>query len=161
MSTFDKSENINLVFTDYNENDAKNQIRSRNLNLKIKTLGLKVMSFFQNKTYQRRIYAFGNFICCPAVSYNLERLYDFQFDETLKMVLDWDAWERIMKRPGKVEFVPHMLMYHRIHEDSETTANTIDQNRENEELMMFRRYWPRLIADLLMKFYVKNQKGNN
>ena len=161
LSTFDKSENINLVFTDYNENDAKNQIRSRNLNLKIKTLGLKVMSFFQNKTYQRRIYAFGNFICCPAVSYNLERLYDFQFDETLKMVLDWDAWERIMKRPGKVEFVPHMLMYHRIHEDSETTANTIDQNRENEELMMFRRYWPKLIADLLMKFYVKNQKGNN
>jgi glycosyltransferase involved in cell wall biosynthesis len=161
LSAFEESQDTNLVFTDYIENDGQNQPRPRNLNLKIKTIGLKLMSLFQNKTYQRRVYAFGNFICCPAVSYNLERLTDFQFDENLKMALDWDAWERIMKRPGRIKFIPYELMYHRIHEDSETTANTVDQNRENEELMMFRRYWPKLIADLLMKFYVKNQKGNN
>lgn len=161
LSDFKKSENVNLVFTDYSENDAQNQIRLRNLNLKIKTVGLKIMSLFQNKIYQRRVYAFGNFICCPAVSYNLERLVDFQFDENLKMVLDWDAWERIMKRPGKVKFIPQELMYHRIHEDSETTANTVDKNRENEELMMYRRYWPSFISNLLMRFYVKNQKGNS
>lgn len=160
LSAFEKSEDMNLVFTDYCENDANNQLRPRNLNLKIKTIGLKLMSLFQIKTYQRRVYALGNFICCPAVSYNLERLVDFQFDENLKMVLDWDAWERIMKYPGKIKFVSQELMYHRIHEDSETTANTVDQNRENEELMMFRRYWPKSIAHLLMRFYVMNQKGN-
>ena len=156
LSAFEKSEDMNLVFTDYCENDANNQLRPRNLNLKIKTIGLKLMSLFQIKTYQRRVYALGNFICCPAVSYNLERLVDFQFDENLKMVLDWDAWERIMKYPGKIKFVSQELMYHRIHEDSETTANTVDQNRENEELMMFRRYWPKSIAHLLMRFYTMN-----
>lgn len=161
LSEFEQQVDLNLVFTDYCENDAQGQFRPRHLNLKIKTFGLRLMSLFQNKAYQRRIYAFGNFICCPAVSYNLERLTDFHFDETLKMALDWDAWERIMNRPGKVKFVSKKLMYHRIHEDSETTANTVDQNRENEELMMFRRYWPKSIANLLMKFYVKNQKGND
>lgn len=160
LSVFEESQDTNLVFTDYIENDGQNQPRPRNLNLKIKTIGLKIMSLFQNKAYQRRVYAFGNFICCPAVSYNLERLTDFQFDEKLKMALDWDAWERIMKRPGRIKFIPCELMYHRIHEDSETTANTVDQNRENEELMMFKRYWPKSIANLLMKFYVRNQKGN-
>ena len=85
LSAFEKSEDMNLVFTDYCENDANNQLHPRNLNLKIKTIGLKLMSLFQIKTYQRRVYALGNFICCPAVSYNLERLVDFQFDENLKI----------------------------------------------------------------------------
>jgi glycosyltransferase involved in cell wall biosynthesis len=160
LRAFELTDDINIVFTDYSENDANNNRRPRNLNLKIKTFGLKLMSVFQNKWYQRRVYALGNFICCPAVSYNLDRLGDFTFDESLKMVLDWDAWERIMKRSGKVKFISEKLMYHRIHEESETTANTVDQNREDEEYMMFQRYWPDAIAKLLMRFYVKNQKGN-
>lgn len=64
-------------------------------------LGLKFLSFIPNRSYQRRIYAFGNFICCPAVSYNLENLKNFKFNEEMKMVVDWDAWERIMKKEGK------------------------------------------------------------
>ena len=119
------------------------------------------MSLFQNKGYQRRIYAFGNFICCPAVSYNLDRLTDFQFDTSLKMAVDWDAWERIMKRQGKVKFMPRQLMVHRIHEESETTVNTENQNRELEESMMYQRYWPKPVVKLLMKAYVKNQKAND
>ena len=160
LSEFEQQGDMNLVFTDYCENDAQGQFRPRHLNLKIKTFGLKLMSLFQNKVYQRRIYAFGNFICCPAVSYNLERLSDFQFDTSLKMVVDWDAWERIMKRQGKIKFISKQLMVHRIHEDSETTANTENQNREVEEFMMYQRYWPKPIVKLLMKYYVKNQKAN-
>ena len=52
-------------------------------------------------------------------------------------------------------------MVHRIHEDSETTANTENQNREVEEFMMYQRYWPKPIVKLLMKYYVKNQKAND
>ncbi|QIW57572.1 glycosyltransferase [Lactococcus raffinolactis] len=160
LSEFDKKSDINLVFTDYCENDAQNQFRPRHLNLKIKTFGLRLMSLLESKWYQRRIYAFGNFICCPAVSYNLERLSDFQFDTDLKMVVDWDAWERIMNRDGKVKFISKRLMVHRIHQDSETTVNTENQNRELEERMMYLRYWPKPIVELLMKYYVKNQKAN-
>ena len=51
-------------------------------------------------------------------------------------------------------------MVHRIHQDSETTVNTENQNRELEERMMYLRYWPKPIVELLMKYYVKNQKAN-
>lgn len=160
ISSFERDADVNIVFTDYSENDAQGLLRSRNLNLKIKSFGLQLMSLSQNKWYQKRIYGFGNFICCPAVSYNMIRLSDFKFNESLKMVLDWDAWERIMSRPGKIKYIKQRLMYHRIHEASETTVNTLDQNRETEEYMMFQRYWPKSIAKLLMRFYVKNQNGN-
>ena len=160
IKAFNHSDETNIVFTDYSENDAQGQLRPRNINLKIKHFGLSLMSLLQVKWYQKRIYALGNFISCPAVSYNMERLSDFKFDEGLKMVVDWDAWERIMSLPGKVTYVKQRLMYHRIHNDSETTVNTLDKNRETEEFMMYQRYWPTVIAKLLMRVYVKNQKGN-
>ncbi|MDR1567909.1 MAG: glycosyltransferase [Streptococcaceae bacterium] len=161
INAFKADEQLNIAFTDYLENDAADTVRTRNINLKIKSFGLKLMSLSNNKRYQRRIYAFGNFICCPAVTYNLQRLADFKFDENLKMALDWDAWERIMKLSGRLKFIPDKLMYHRIHPDSETTFNTTDQNREKEEYAMFRRYWPKLIAKLLINLYIHNQKTNS
>lgn len=160
IESFETNAQLNIVFTDYYEIDGEGSYRSRNLNLKIKTAALKVMSAFNNKKYQRRVYSFGNFICCPAVSYNLSRLRGFKFNECMKMALDWDAWERIMKMPGDIKFLSGHLMAHRIHEESETTNNTVDKNREKEEYEMFRRYWGKTISRLLMKFYVKNQQGN-
>ena len=161
LGQFAKDESSNIVFSDYEENDAQGNVRLRGINLKIKTLGLKMMSLSAAKWYQRRIYAFGNFICCPAVSYNLDRLQGFQFNEQLKMTLDWDAWERIMRLPGHVGFVKEKLLYHRIHSESETTNNTQDHQREIEELELYQRYWGKTFAKFLMKFYVKNQKSNN
>lgn len=161
LQEFESKEDLNIVFSDYYETDENDQLRKRNLNLKVKTLGLRLLSLFNNKTYQRRIYSFGNFICCPAVSYNMARLSDFKFDESLRMALDWDAWERIMRRPGFVKYIPEKLMAHRIHSDSETSANTIDKNREKEEYDMFRRYWGEKMSQFLMKIYVNNQKGNS
>lgn len=160
LQEFESKEDLNIVFSDYYETDENNQLRKRNLNLKVKTLGLRLLSLFNNKAYQRRVYSFGNFICCPAVSYNMDRLSDFKFNETLRMVLDWDAWERIMRRPGVIKYIPERLMAHRIHSDSETSANTIDKNREKEEYDMFRRYWGDKMSKFLMKIYVNNQKGN-
>lgn len=160
IHAFQKQENLNIVFSDYFETDESDSIRKRNVNLKIKTFGLRLLSLFKNKAYQRRVYSFGNFICCPAVSYNMERLSDFKFDENLRMALDWDAWERIMRRPGHIKYLSERLMAHRIHGDSETSVNTFDKNREKEEYEMFRRYWGEKMTQFLMKIYVNNQKGN-
>lgn len=151
---------LNIVFCDYKECDNKGNLKPRNINLKIKQFALKFMSISNNKMYQRRIYAMGNFICCPSVTYNLKRLKNFKFNENLKMTLDWDAWERIMKMPGNVKFIDEKLMFHRIHEDSETTANTKDKTREEEEFLMYKRYWGENISRILMKFYVLNQRTN-
>lgn len=161
IATFERDEHCNIVFSDYSEINAESSLRSRNMNLFIKTSALRIMSILSSKVYQRRIYAFGNFISCPAVSYNMIRLEDFKFDETLRMTLDWDAWERIMRREGSVQFIPDRLMYHRIHQASETTANTIDHTREKEEHAMYSRYWGKKIASLLMRIYIYNQKSNH
>lgn len=161
IKKLDERNDYTIVFTDYSEIDNCDKLRKRNINLHIKTLGLSVMSIFPCKGYQRRIYAFGNFISCPAVSYNLANLEGFKFDETLKMTLDWDAWERIMKRTGRINYIRKKLMYHRIHEESETTNNTIDKTREIEEQLLFERYWGKSISKLLMKFYTFNQKSND
>ncbi|MGF2159040.1 glycosyltransferase [Enterococcus avium] len=161
ITTLEKYPDSNIVFTDYSEIDQNSNLRRRNINLKIKTCGLHLMSLVSLKGYQRRIYAFGNFICCPAVSYNMSQLENFRFDESLKMTLDWDAWERIMCRKGTIHYIANKLMYHRIHEESETTANTNDHTREKEEFAMYCRYWGEGIAKLIMKFYVLNQKSNH
>jgi glycosyltransferase involved in cell wall biosynthesis len=160
LNKFQADQTCNIVFTDYEEINAEGAKRPRNKNLRIKTFGLRLMTFLPFKWYQRRVYAFGNFISCPAVSYNLERLHGFKFNEKLKMTLDWDAWERIMKLPGSVKYVSKKLMYHRIHSESETTANTRDKTREAEEYEMYRRYWGKYLAKCLMKFYVHNQQSN-
>lgn len=160
LSQFDRSNLTNIVFTDYTENDALGNLRPRSINLKIKTVALNVMSWLPFKAYQRRIYAFGNFICCPAVSYDLKRLQHFKFNEELKMTLDWDAWERIMKLPGNVRFIKTRLMLHRIHSESETTATTNDHTREREEYLIYQRYWGSAIAKFLMKLYIYNQRSN-
>lgn len=160
IKKFESREDYNIVFSDYEENDALGDMRKRSLNLRIKTAALNMMFLFSNKVFQRRIYAFGNFISCPAVSYNLDRLKDFRFNEQLKMTLDWDAWERIMNLPGEIGFVKEKLMYHRIHEESETTVNTNDHTREKEEFEMYKRYWGSKVATFLMKFYVLNQRSN-
>ncbi|MGK0552348.1 glycosyltransferase [Enterococcus faecalis] len=161
LEAFDKNDQYNIVFSDYQEIDSQGALRKRNLNLYIKSFGLHVLSLLSFKWYQRRIYAFGNFICCPAVSYNMKRLKDFKFDETLKMTLDWDAWERIMRREGQIKYIAQSLMYHRIHADSETTNNTLDKTREREEQQLFERYWGKFFSKLIMKFYTFNQKSNN
>jgi len=53
-----------------------------------------------------------------------------------------------------------ILMGHRIHEESETSAIIGDNKRSLEEYEMFRKFWPKCIADLLIKLYSKGQNSN-
>lgn len=149
-----------IAYSDYNE--WKNgQLIPANNNLKIKTLMLKTMAVMPKmKFWRNRIMAFGNPICCPAVTYNLELLKDFRFDEELRVSLDWLAWYEINKYQGSFRYVPEKLMYHRIHEESETTNTILDNSRSREDLMMYKKFWPDFFANFLMKFYVKSQETN-
>ena len=117
--------------------------------------------FPSSKWWRKRILAFGNPICCPAVTYNLSALKDFQFDEKMRVSLDWYAWYKINQYPGQFVYVPEKLMCHRIHEESETSKTISDNTRTIEDQMMYEKFWPKWIADLLMKQYVKSQKTNN
>lgn len=161
METFIKNPGALIAYSDYAE--WKNgDVIPHNRNLKIKHLMLKTMSLLPKSIFWRnRVLSFGNPICCPAVSYNLDKLKDFTFDEAMKVSLDWKAWYVIGQKKGDFRFVNQPLMYHRIHEESETTNSILDNSRTNEDRLMYQLYWPKPIANFLMKYYVKSQETNN
>lgn len=160
LAAFKKNSDNLIVFTDYAELTDQGYRRS-STNLLIKRLMLKTMMLGKKSNFWRNfILGFGNPISCPAVSYNLELLANFQFNEKMKVSLDWYAWYDISNRKGRFTFIPEMLMYHRIHEESETTNMIEDQTRTKEDLQMFELFWPKSIAKLINKFYVKSQDSN-
>ncbi|MGT2934888.1 glycosyltransferase [Streptococcus castoreus] len=161
MASFEKYPKSTLVYTDYSE-CREEILLPANLNLKLKTAMLSLLNFFPNASFwQQRVLAFGNPISCPTVSYHLSILKDYRFSETLRTSLDWLAWYTISKNyKGRFTYVKEKLVYHRIHEDSETTATILDNTRSKEDLMMFQLLWPTVIAKGLMFFYKRSQNSN-
>ena len=52
-------------------------------------------------------------------------------------------------------------MGHRI-DDSTTTTSIIKQGiRTKEDLEMFKKFWPKKIAEIINKFYANSEKSNN
>ena len=73
---------------------------------------------------------------------------------------DWEAWEMLSKRQGSFVYLNEIQMYHRIHEESETSVILGDNARNEEDYIMFRKFWPVQIAKLLAKVYAKSEKSN-
>ena len=64
------------------------------------------------------------------------------------------------KVKGRFLYINKELMKHRIHEESET-SNLIKNNvRLEEDLIMFKKFWPTPIANFLMKYYKRAIKTN-
>ena len=149
-----------IAYSDYQELKDGNIIPLTS-NLKIKHLMLRTMAMFPKwKFWRNRVLAFGNPISCPAVTYNLKNLNDFKFNEEMKVSLDWFAWYQIAQKKGSFTFADESLMYHRIHEESETT-NSIENNiRTKEDYEMYLLFWPKFIASLLLNYYKKSQDTN-
>lgn len=150
-----------IIFTHYSE--LRNEkIVSDNKLLKVKKLLLKGLNVVaKSRVLRNRILALGNPICCPAVTYNLHLLKNFQFNEMMRTNLDWYAWYDISTHyQGGFKYVDEALMYHRIHEESETSKTIEDNVRTKEDYDMFLVFWPKWIANLLIKQYVKSQRSN-
>ncbi|MEG1618080.1 MAG: glycosyltransferase family 2 protein [Malacoplasma sp.] len=160
LFNFKKFKNGIIAFSNYKE-IRNGKIVDKNTNLKIKELMLKPLKIFsKNKFIRRRSIALGNPICCPSVTYNIDYLKGFFFDEGFDTNLDWDAWERLSRVEGMFIYVPKDLMFHRIHSESET-SNTINDNRRSEEdLKMLKKFWPKIIAEVISKQYSKSEKSN-
>lgn len=110
--------------------------------------------------WRRSILRFGSPIPCPAVTYCKENIPEPLFKTGMKGGLDWDAWERLSVLPGEFCYDPAILMYHRIHEESETSHIIADNTRENEDLAMLERFWPKPIARFINRFYSRSLESN-
>lgn len=161
-----KAEKFNdtlICFTDYSEM-VDNVERKNTLMLRTKRIMLKsFMPFKRNiksKFWKKISQSFGSPIPCPSVMYNRKNLGSFRFAEDYSISLDWDAWLRMAEITGRFVYVPKLLLQHRIHKSSATTAGINSNVRQNEDYKIYSRIWPGFIVSILMKFYSKSYKSN-
>lgn len=115
-----------------------------------------------NAKTKRRILSLGNAICCPSITFNMERVPQGLFSSSvLKSNLDWEAWERLARTDGAFIYDQEVLMHHRIHEGSETSALIRDNTRTAEDLAMLKKFWPAPVATLINRVYAMGQKSNS
>ena len=152
-----------LAHTGYYEiRDGKPVMTNRLLRIKRILLLPFVTRFTWNSRFlRRRSLAFGCGICCPSVTFVRSRLPEEPFETGKKADLDWQAWERYSRLHGAFCYVKKPVMGHRVHEGSET-SNVIGDGdgRTAEDYEIYRKFWPKPIARLLIHFYKKGQDSN-
>jgi glycosyltransferase involved in cell wall biosynthesis len=101
----------------------------------------------------RAFLSFGNPLPCPSVTYDRAKLAGFRFSSDFASNLDWDAWWRLMAARARFTRVPERLVGRR-HNALTTTSRLLeDGTRAAEDLIMFRRAWPRPISDWIARAY--------
>ena len=163
VKKFEENKNSIIIFTDYYEIKNNEKVTS-NTNLKIKRILLRPLRKGKNyckKWAKRHVLKYGNAICCPAVTFNKDKVIFPLFDCELKCNIDWNGWEKLSKLDGGFTFVNKMLMGHKISEETTTTQIINLGIRTKEDYEIFRRFWPKLIAKILTKLYKKSEKSNS
>ena len=149
-----------IAFTKYKEIKNGQEI-DLTANLKIKEFLLWPLKYFnKSKWIKKRVLSLGSAICCPSVTLNKKIVGEKPYKTELKCNLDWDTWLDFTKYRGRFLYIPKYLMCHRIHEESET-SNLIENNiRLEEDELMFRKFWPKPIARMLVSQYKKAMRTN-
>lgn len=151
-----------LAFTDYCELREGATVRTNRL-LRVKRLmlsPLKIERLWGSRFVRRRILSIGSAICCPSVTMVKEHLQLPVFRNNMKSNIDWQAWAEISARSGEFAYVAKPCMKHRIHEDSTTSKLLQENKRIEEDLTVFRMFWPEWIARLIERFYRSGERSN-
>lgn len=151
-----------IFFSDYGEIRQGRKVKV-NLLLRVKRILLTPMRARRLRKYRiikRGVVAFGNAICCPAVTYVKDSLQYPVFEKHFKSNLDWEVWERISEKEGSCEYCSKVLMYHRIHGESETSALINSRERMVEDYEMLCRFWPVWMVKKYMRVYRKGENSN-
>lgn len=162
VSMLDEAPNPIIFFSDYGELRNGEKIRKNKLLTikRIMLLPLRIKAFWNNKFIRRRILSFGSPICCPSVTFVRKNCPDVIFKHGFRSNEDWEAWEMLSRREGSFVYCTNLLVYHRIHEESETSAILSDNARSKEDVIMFNKFWPMPIAKLIAKAYGTSEKSN-
>ena len=164
LKAFRKERDAILFFTDYMElrQEAQGRWRTTESPLgRVKQLmlcPLRWRALQRSRWVRRRILSFGNAICCPSVTYVMNRMPGQVFQDGMKSNIDWQAWERLSREKGAFVYLPQPLMKHRIHTGSTTSSLVEDHARREEDLNVLRLFWPGRIPELIWKAYGKNER---
>ena len=138
----------------YINGESKNQ-----KNLKIKRLlkfPLRIPGLSNIKWIRKMTLSLGNTIQCPSVTYNKKLIKGDIFTSDLKFSLDWDTFLKIYKMKGKIKYIPLKLISFRISNEATTKKCMENDIRIKEDNIMFKKFWPKFIVKIIMKWYVKS-----
>lgn len=144
-----------IVFTGYNELHGDRKV-SNNMLLVIKRVLLFpyiLTDCIESRILKNMLLIFGSPISCPGVTFNKKNLQNFTFDETFSVNMDWNAWLELAGKKGSFVYERKKLFAHRIHMEAETSKAFSDSRRKDEDLRLFKKIWPDIIAILLAKLY--------
>lgn len=161
INSYDEDE-VLIGFTDYFEMRDGRRVDSNTL-LKIKRFmnaPLANRFFNGSKFVKKRILAFGDPICCPAVTLVKPKLGLSPFDTTYKNSCDYKTWVDFASRDGRFVYVNQPLVGHRIYPESATSLNLGEDIRKGEDLEILSTLWPRPIAKLVNSVYALSEKSN-
>ena len=159
IKKFQKNPDALIAFTDYGDLTSDGKIHPFRFYLWVKRFLL--WAFYLKRVHRTKFFklsatALGNAICCPAVSYNINKVAPLKFDRNYSVNLDWAMWLELAKREGAFVYIPKILMAHRISDSMESSAAISDSRRYNEDFALFSTILGKKIAGLLMKFYKKS-----
>lgn len=162
LKNINRHEKPLIAFTDYGELRNDERVTANRL-LKVKRVMLFPMrsrKLQRIRFVRRRILSFGSPICCPSVTFVKGNLPEVIFTPGYRSDVDWQAWEKLSRLKGAFVYCKDILMFHRIHEESATTAIIADNDRTKEDFEMFCRFWPKWIARIIEHFYQKGEDSN-
>ena len=147
-----------IIFTDYFE--LKNNIKFISYKIIIKKIILSIFYLRKNllkkKKMKRRLVLFGSPIPCPTVTFNTD--YNIKFDERFWVNIDWALWVKLSNLSGSFLYIKKKLVYHRIHQKSETSKAINDGKRAKEDKILFQKLWPASVGLFLSKIYKLSYK---
>lgn len=152
-----------IFFTNYFEiREGKRVYHNRLMAIKrLMLLPIRLPGAERSRWIRRRILSFGSPICCPSVTYYKKNLPYAVFQHTFIACEDWEAWEMLSKIRGEFLYCHRPLVGHRIHEGSVTSSIIRQNKRSEEEIIMFRKFWPEFIARQINREYAKAQSSND
>ena len=158
-----RGSDILIFFSNYFELRNKERVDKNQLLFvkRILLCPLKIHIFSKMRWLRRRILSVGSPICCPAVTFNKERISNPIFTDEYKSILDCDAWEKISKMKGEFIYCDKILMGHRIHEESLTSEVIRNHVRDSEEFEMFQKFWPKKLAKFIWQIYKRSSESNS
>ena len=161
LKAIDKCKDPIIVYTDYFEIRSTGRVYKNKL-LKIKRLmNGPIGTFPCSRFIRKRVLSMGCPILCPSVTYNKRRFPEGTFDKAFTTNPDWKRWSGLLNEKGEFCYIKETLAGHRVYEQSTTSDSIANGVRYEEDLRMFREYWPAPIARFIMKFYAKAMESND
>lgn len=159
LEEINKCPNAIMAFTDYRP--IKHGKISTDLNSRMKRLfriPMKSKKMSNSKFWKKYFQSFGNAISCPSVAYNKSLINGNIFTSNLKFALDWDTFVKFSEYDNPFIYIPKCLFYYRIHDGATSKEFTVNNDRKNEEIYMFRKFWPDWLIKIGFHLYKRCYK---